>query len=55
VKGVCDDRGRALARFSQYGPINDAFMATGDWAKAIRSVIADQVPAGIVVVQCTSR
>ena len=24
------------ARFSQYGPINDAFMATGDWAKARR-------------------
>jgi len=38
------------ARFSQYGPINYAFMATGDWAKAIRSVIGVDVPAGIAVV-----
>jgi len=38
------------ARFSQYGPLNDAFMATGDWAKAIRSVIGTYVPSGVVVV-----
>src|SRR6266496_402464 len=37
------------ARFSQYGPLNDAFMATGDWAKAIRSVIGTYVPSGVAV------
>jgi hypothetical protein len=39
------------ARFSLLGPVFDAFAATGDWAKAIRSVIGQEVPAGIVVVQ----
>jgi hypothetical protein len=38
-------------RFSLFGPIFDAFAATGDWPKAVRSVIGDQVPAGIVVVR----
>jgi hypothetical protein len=39
------------ARFSLVGPVFAAFMATGDWAKAIRSVIGQTVPAGIVVVR----
>jgi hypothetical protein len=39
------------ARFSLLGPVFDAFAATGDWAKAIRSVIGPDPPAGIVVVQ----
>ncbi len=40
-----------LARFSLIGPAFEAFMATGDWATAIRSVIGSEVPAGIVVVR----
>jgi hypothetical protein len=39
------------ARFSLLGPVFEAFAATGDWAKAVRSVIGDSVPAGIVVVR----
>ena len=39
------------ARFSLLGPLFDAFAATGDWAKAIRSVIGEDVPRGIVVVR----
>jgi hypothetical protein len=39
------------ARFSLLGPLFEAFAATGDWAQAIRSVIGDEVPAGIVVVR----
>ena len=39
------------ARFSLLGPVFDAFAATGDWAKAIRSVIGEDVPAGVVVVR----
>lgn len=38
-------------RFSLLGPLFDEFAATGDWAKAVRSVISDDVPAGIVVVR----
>ncbi len=38
-------------RFSLFGPVFEAFTATGDWAKAVRSVIGDDVPAGIVVVR----
>jgi hypothetical protein len=38
------------ARFSRLGPLFEAFGDTGDWAKAIRSVVGDEVPAGIVVV-----
>jgi hypothetical protein len=41
------------ARFSLLGPVFDAFAATGDWAKAIRSVIGEDVPPGIVVVGST--
>jgi hypothetical protein len=39
------------ARFSLLGPVFAEFAATGDWAKAIRSVIGRDVPAGIVVVR----
>jgi hypothetical protein len=39
------------ARFSLLGPLFDEFAATGDWAKAIRSVIGEEVPPGIVVVR----
>src|SRR6266540_3529215 len=39
------------ARFSMLGPVLEAFWASGDWASAIRSVIGDQVPAGMVVVR----
>jgi hypothetical protein len=39
------------ARFSQLGPVFDAFAATGDWARAVRSVIGADPPGGIVVVQ----
>jgi hypothetical protein len=42
-------------RFSQFGPVLDAFTATGDWASAVRSVIGDEVPAGIVVVRIDER
>jgi len=35
------------ARFSLLGPVFEEFAATGDWAKAIRSVIGRDVPAGI--------
>src|SRR6266542_1328091 len=38
-------------RFSLFGPVFVAFTATRDWAKAVRSVIGDDVPAGIVVVR----
>lgn len=39
------------ARFSLLGAVFEAVADTGDWAKAIRSVIGSDVPAGIVVVQ----
>ena len=39
------------ARFSLLGPVFDAVADTGDWAKAVRSVIGRDVPAGIVVVR----
>ena len=35
------------ARFSLLGPVFEAVAATGDWAKAIRSVIGDDVRPGI--------
>ncbi|WP_238495884.1 CehA/McbA family metallohydrolase [Streptosporangium sp. KLBMP 9127] len=38
-------------RFSLFGPIYDAFAATGNWPKAVRAVIGDDVPAGIVMVR----
>jgi hypothetical protein len=38
------------ARFSLLGPLFDAVADTGDWAKAVRAVIGDDVPPGIVVV-----
>ncbi len=39
------------ARFSRLGPVFEAFGTTGDWGRAIRSVIGDDVPAGMVVVR----
>src|SRR5829696_7859411 len=39
------------ARFSLLGPVFDEFVVTRDWAKAIRSVIGHDSPAGIVVVR----
>ena len=39
------------ARFSLLGPVFEAVAETGDWASAIRSVIGDEVPPGIVVVR----
>jgi hypothetical protein len=39
------------ARFSLLGPVFEAVADTGDWASAIRSVIGDEVPSGIVVVR----
>src|ERR1051326_952572 len=38
-------------RFSEFGSVLDAFAATQDWAKAVRSVVGDVVPAGVVVVR----
>jgi hypothetical protein len=38
-------------RFSVLGPVIDEFMAGGDWPNAIRSVIGDRVPAGVVMVR----
>ncbi len=38
-------------RFSQLGPVLEAFAATGDWPSAVRSVIDHDVPAGVVVVR----
>jgi hypothetical protein len=43
------------ARFSELGPIFEAFAETGDWAKAIRLVIGDKPPVGIVVVRVDDR
>jgi hypothetical protein len=39
------------ARFSLLGDVFTAFTTTGDWAMAVRSVITDDVPAGVVVVR----
>jgi hypothetical protein len=39
------------ARFSLLGPVFEAVAETGDWASAIRSVVSDEVPPGIVVVR----
>jgi hypothetical protein len=39
------------AHFSLVGPVFAAFMTTGDWAKALRSVIGQEVPMGMVVVR----
>ena len=38
-------------RFSRFGPVMEAFATTGDWASAVRSVIGEDVPAGVVVVR----
>jgi hypothetical protein len=38
------------ARFSLLGPLFEAVADTGDWAKAVRTVIGDDVRPGIVVV-----
>jgi hypothetical protein len=39
------------ARFSMVGPVFEAVAETGDWAGAIRSVVGDEVPPGIVVIR----
>lgn len=39
------------ARFSLLGPVFEAVAETGDWVSAIRSVVGDDVPPGIVVVR----
>src|SRR3712207_3452839 len=39
------------ARFSMLGPLFEAVADTGDWAKAIRSVVGEDVPPGVVVVR----
>jgi hypothetical protein len=39
------------ARFSLLGPVFEAVAETGDWASAIRSVVGDEVPPGIVMVR----
>jgi hypothetical protein len=39
------------ARFSLLGPVFEAFATTGDWARAVRSVLGDTVPSGVVVVR----
>jgi hypothetical protein len=40
-----------LMRFAQHGPVLAEYAATGDWAGAVRSVIGDAVPAGVVVIR----
>lgn len=40
-----------LARFTQRGPLFEALGETGgDWGKAVRSIVGDDVPSGMVVV-----
>jgi hypothetical protein len=39
------------SRFSLLGPVFEAVAETGDWASAIRSVVGDEIPPGIVVVR----
>ncbi|MDQ3791651.1 MAG: CehA/McbA family metallohydrolase [Actinomycetota bacterium] len=39
------------ARFSMLGPLFEAVADTGDWAKAIRSVVGEDVPPGVVEVR----
>jgi hypothetical protein len=39
------------ARFSLIGPVFEAVAETGDWASAVRSVVGDDAPPGIVVVR----
>jgi len=46
-----EDLPAGWARFSLLGPVFDAFWATRDWAKALRSVIGREIPAGVVVVR----
>ncbi|HEX8803265.1 MAG TPA: CehA/McbA family metallohydrolase [Acidimicrobiales bacterium] len=38
------------ARFSRLGDVFAAMAETGDWPAAVRSVVGDEVPAGVVVV-----
>jgi hypothetical protein len=40
-----------FGRFSKFGPVTEAFATVNDWAAAIRTVIGDDVPAGIAVVR----
>jgi hypothetical protein len=60
-RGMLDERGwdwgddridifRCI-RFSQFGPVVEAFLQTGDWAKAVRSVVGDPPPPGFVLVR----
>ena len=39
------------ARFAQLGDVLTAYSSTGNWAKAVRSLIGDDLPSGVVVVQ----
>src|SRR5918998_1237858 len=39
------------ARFSLLGPVFEAVAETGHWAGAIRTVVSDEVPPGVVVVR----
>jgi hypothetical protein len=39
------------ARFSQLGPVLEAYAETGDWPKAVRAVVGDEPPAGVVLVR----
>jgi hypothetical protein len=39
------------ARFSRLDDVFSAFTETGDWSAAVRLVIGDEVPAGIVVIR----
>src|SRR4051812_42804716 len=46
-----------LIRWARFGMLGDLFAAygkTGDWAGAVREVIGDEPPSGIVVVRVTS-
>src|SRR4051812_29682613 len=39
------------ARFALLGPVMERAGPDGDWAGALRSVLGDEVPAGIVVIR----
>jgi hypothetical protein len=43
------------SRFQLLGPVLERAGADGDWAGALRSVIGDDVPAGIVVIRANAR
>ena len=62
---MCDEQGfgwgeEALpdffrwARFSRLGSAFDEFAASGDWSGAVRAVVGDDVPSGLVLVSITA-